>query len=208
LPADVSVPTRISLDELETLGFRELPELLISRIHARGTSDWLIVTENPGDPDAEARLGVYIQAVVQALGEVNAIQSSRLTWAMLEHLLPASESLAVASRAAVAELASSVDAAAWFSVVTREGAPVLTFGRDLMSVPPPTPGLTPNPFDSCRWMSQSLSGGDRHSPPERRTTATGRRAIAHVRRPPTGDVAECGDRSARADREPRGPAPA
>ena len=143
LPVDGSTPGRILSDDRDALGFNGLPDLLISRIQVRGTSDWLIVTEDPGDPDAEARLGVYVHAVVQALGEVNAIHSSRLTWAMLEHLLPAGESLVSAAQRAVTELASSVEAAAWLSVVTKDGAPVLTAG-DLMSVlGSPMPTRTP-----------------------------------------------------------------
>lgn len=143
LQGDISTPTRLGTDDVEALGFHPFPNLLISRIRVRGTSDWLIVTEDPGDADAEARLSVYVQAVMQALSEVNAIHSSRLTWAMLEHLLPAADSLVYPAQGAVGELASSVGAAAWFTV-TKDGVPVLTAG-DLMSVlSAPTPMRTAN----------------------------------------------------------------
>jgi hypothetical protein len=144
LATDMSTPTRLSIDDIDALGLRGLPDLLASRIRVRGTSDWLILTEDPGDLDAEARLGVYVQAVVQALSEVSAIHASRLTWAMLEHLLPSSDSLLHPAQAAIAELAASVDAAAWFSVVAEDGTPVLAAG-DLMSVlSSPRPARSPN----------------------------------------------------------------
>jgi hypothetical protein len=115
------------------MGFKGVPDVLVSRISVEGASEWLLVTEHPGDADAEARLAVYMQAVVQALNEINAIHSSRLIWAMLEHLLPADDSLAHAAQGAIEELAASVGATAWLSVALDDGTPVLAAG-DLVSV--------------------------------------------------------------------------
>jgi hypothetical protein len=144
ITVETSVPSRPEIDDLEAIKFPTTSALLMSRIRVRGSSDWLIFTENPGDPDSETRLGVYVQAVVQALSEVNAIHSSRLTWAMLEHLLPAAESLVHPAQGAIDELASSVDAAAWFHVFASDGMPVLAAG-DLMSVlSRPSPARTPS----------------------------------------------------------------
>ena len=144
LTLDSSIPTRVHPEELPDLKFRDCGRLLMSRIQVRGASDWLIVTEDPGDADAEARLVVYVQAVVQALNEVNAIHSSRLTWAMLEHLLPAAESLAFPAQGAVEELAASAEATAWFTVFAADGSTVLAAG-DLMSVlARPEPARTPS----------------------------------------------------------------
>ncbi len=151
LPIGVSTPAKVSLSELEALGFTGFPQLLISRIQVRGATDWLVVTDDHGDADGAARLGVYVQAVVQTLSEADAIHASRLTWAMLEHLLPAGDSLVHAAQGALDALASSVDAAVWLTVVSKDGAPMLTAG-DFMSVlarPVPTraPGVLVIPVD-------------------------------------------------------------
>lgn len=137
LTADVSRPARISSDDLQAIGFRGTPELLVARV--RGASDWLIVTEDTGDAEADIRLGVYVHAATQTLSEVKAAQASRLTWAMLEHLLPTGVSLADAVERAIDDLASSVEAAAWLTVCSKDGTQVLTAGDPMSSLSRPLP---------------------------------------------------------------------
>ena len=50
LAIEASDSARIAADDPGALGFQGLHNLLLSRIRVRGASDWLIVTENPGDP--------------------------------------------------------------------------------------------------------------------------------------------------------------
>ena len=150
LPGDSSRPMKVSSD-LQALGFPSTSNLLMAPLQVRGASDWLLVTEHPGGTDAEARLGVYVQAVVQVLNELGAVHASRLTWAILEHVLPANESLVYAAQSAVDELSSSVDAAAWLSVRSTQNVPVLTAG-DFMSrlsrqVPARMPGELSLPLE-------------------------------------------------------------
>ncbi len=133
LTAEGIAPVRVPALDLGLMGFHGVADVFISRIRVRGASDWLIVTDGTGDGDAETRLAVYVQAVIQAMNEVNAIHSSRLTWAMLEHLLSASDSLVHAAQGAIDELAASVDASAWFTVFQKDGTPLLAVG-DLVSV--------------------------------------------------------------------------
>lgn len=137
LTADISSPTRISLDSSQALGFRGTPDLLVARV--RGASDWLIVTERAGDVEADIRLGVYVHAAEQTLSEIKAARASRLTWAMLEHLLPTGASLEDAVERAIAELASSVEAAASLTVSSKDGVRVLTVGDPSSRLSRPLP---------------------------------------------------------------------
>jgi hypothetical protein len=144
LTADFSQPKRVPLVDLQMLGFRDMPDLLAASIRVPDSSQWLIVTEHPGDHEAEARLGVYAQTVAQALTEVRTIQSSRLTWAMLEHLLPTAGSVAHAADSAVAELAAMTRTAAWLGVFSNDGATVLTAGDFMGGLTRPVPTRTPD----------------------------------------------------------------
>ena len=176
LPTDAVKPARVPLEMLASLGFRGAPDLLAAHLRMRGTSDWLIVTEHPGDADAEARLGVYVHAVAQALGEADAIGASRFTWALLEHLLPAGAAIAYAAEGALAELASSAQAAAWLAVFSDDGTPVLTAGDLMGSLSPSRPTRLPHelvvpialagPYDAVVGVQRRdggpLTGRDEH----------------------------------------------
>ncbi len=122
------------------LGFPSAPDdhadLLVARLEGRAISDWLIVTSANGDPGTETRLAVYLSVLGEALGEVTAVESSRLTWAMVQHLLPSSESLEQAAQSATDDLSAALGGTGSFVVMRSDGECALAIGepaRSLMS---------------------------------------------------------------------------
>ena len=130
VPEDATL-MRLSTDDRERLGFDRSADVVMS--HARGggrgraASPWLIATRLGGDTEREARLALYADVLGQMLGEVAAVESSRLTWAMLQHLLDAAQLPDRAAEDALGELSAAVDASASVAVF-RDGVRVLIMG--------------------------------------------------------------------------------
>ena len=114
--------------DLDAMGFH-CSDVILSRVGRDSSSDWVIVICDAIDPRAEARIAVYAEAVAQALGEMTAVQSTRLTWALLQHLLPSTASPDAAARGAIEELAAAVGGRAYLSVSRQDGARLLTIGE-------------------------------------------------------------------------------
>src|SRR5262245_48480303 len=76
---------QLSPVDLESMGFRS--DAIMSLVRSQSSSDWLIVVCDSIDPSSSARIAIYADAVGQILGEMTAVQSTRLTWAQLQHLL-------------------------------------------------------------------------------------------------------------------------
>lgn len=115
------------------LGFSSPPDdqagLLVARLEGRAISDWLIVTPGSADPGSETRLAVYLSVLSEALGEVTAVESSRLTWAMVQHLLPSAESLEQAAQSAMEDLSAALGGPGSFVVMRSDGACALAIGE-------------------------------------------------------------------------------
>jgi hypothetical protein len=79
------------------------------------------------DVRQEARLALYVDVLGRMLGEVAAVESSRLTWAMLQHLLGAVQSQDSAVADALRELSAVVDGSACLAVF-KDRVRVLTIG--------------------------------------------------------------------------------
>jgi GGDEF domain-containing protein len=129
---------QLSPVDLEGMGFRS--DAILSRVRSQSSSDWLLVICDAIDPSSQTRIGIYAEAVGQILGEMTAVQSTRLTWAQLQHLLSGSGAPETAARGAIDELASAIDGRACLIVSRDDGARVLTMGdaAELSSLPVPT----------------------------------------------------------------------
>ena len=127
LPAADSV-SRVDAAGQLRLGFPGDTDLLVARVEGRATSDWLIVSTGSVDSGSEARLAVYLSVLSEALGEITAVESSRLTWAMVQHLLPSSESLEQAAQQAMDELSAALGGAGSFVVMRTDGECALAIG--------------------------------------------------------------------------------
>jgi hypothetical protein len=126
------------------LGFTDAPgdaqDLLAARVEGRGISDWLIVTTGSADPTSDTRLDVYLSVLGEALGEVAAVESSRLTWAMVQHLLPSADALEQAAQLAIDELSAVLGGDASFVVMRSDGECALALGASARSLLAGSPG--------------------------------------------------------------------
>ena len=135
--SESSVP-HLSPVDLEGMGFRS--DAILARVRSQSSSEWLVVVCDSIDPSSQARIAIYAEAVGQILGEMTAVQSTRLTWAQLQHLLSSGDRAEAAARGAIDELASSVGGRACLIVSRLDGARVLTIGdaTELSSLPVPS----------------------------------------------------------------------
>jgi hypothetical protein len=167
---------RLPPAEREALGFQGQTDVILSRVRGRATSEWLVASRAAADSLAEARLAVYVEAVSQALAEMIAVESSRLTWAMLQHLLPTTDALDRAAQGAVDALSAVVEGQIFLAVARNDGSRVLAIGEapDSATLPAPerSPGVlavpidVPVPFVATigvrRQLDQPLTGRDEH----------------------------------------------
>ena len=139
IPSDLTT-FRLPPAECDALGFHGSTDIILSRVRGRATSDWIVASCAPADATAEARLAVYIEAVSQALTEMASVESSRLTWAMLQHLLPTTDSIDRSAQGAMEALTHAAGAEAFFAVARNDGSRVLTAGdlRDVDVLAAPT----------------------------------------------------------------------
>jgi hypothetical protein len=91
----------------------------------------VIVVRGISSPDAERRLAVHGNILAHALTAITAIDSSRLTWAMFQHLWPAIKDRSVqpAAEKALGELSLVLNASACLAVTRGDGPLLLAVGR-------------------------------------------------------------------------------
>jgi hypothetical protein len=122
---------RLPLVDHHQLGLPSDRAAYAIRVQGRAASDWLVLVSAESDRHTETRLALYGDVLARALDEVAAVESSRLTWAMLQHLLPmgAGAPLEQAARLAVDEVARAIGGSAWLVVVGASGYRPLTVGE-------------------------------------------------------------------------------
>lgn len=141
---DHSTVVRLSPIEQRRLGFPAGEDLVVTSVRRQATTHWLIVSAGHIDTARETRLALYCDVLGQSLSEMTAVGSSRLTWAMLQHLLNADHSVQVAAQGAIAELSALMDAAAGFVVMRSDNVRVLTAGDVVGVLTAPAPVLRPD----------------------------------------------------------------
>jgi hypothetical protein len=120
---------RLSAADRVALGFPAGGELMLARVSGKTSSDWTIVTSGDPTPQNETRLVVYLGVLMEALNEITAVESSRLTWAMVQHLLPSAESLEQAAARAVDDLSAAMGGTASLAVRRGDGHWALAIGE-------------------------------------------------------------------------------
>ena len=143
------VPERATVIRLapatrERLGFRGTAGVVIAHLPRQAPSHWLIAALGDTDAPGEERLALYVDVLGQALSEAHAVESSRLSWAMLQHLLDAGDSVTRAAHAAMAEMSGVVKASACFAVSRPDGFRVLTVGDAARVLTLPAPVTQPD----------------------------------------------------------------
>jgi hypothetical protein len=137
LPVGAGVRS-LSSAETQTAGFRGALPTVVLHLRPKGAADWVIVVRGVASPDAERRLVVHGNILAHALTSITAIDSSRLTWAMFQHLWPAIKdgSVQLAAEKALGELSLVLNASTCLAVARGEGPLLLAVGqgsRDLLS---------------------------------------------------------------------------
>jgi hypothetical protein len=143
------VPERATVIRLtpanqERLGFRGTADVVVSHLPRQAPSHWLIAALGDTDSRSEERLALYVDVLGQAFSEAQAVESSRLSWAMLQHLLDAGESVTRAAHGAMAEMSEVVNASACFAVSRADGFRVLTVGDAARVLTLPAPVTQPD----------------------------------------------------------------
>jgi len=129
-PVDDS-PLLLSSSDARAVGFKGDTPILLSRIRSSAAADWLIATRGPAQERDREQLFFYSYVLARALGTLVAIESSRLTWAMFQHLRVALDegSLREVAGSAVRELGSVIGGPVGLSVVAEQREPILVVGR-------------------------------------------------------------------------------
>jgi hypothetical protein len=136
--------------EQQRIGFRAAREMLMVRVRGRSVGDWVVfVAEDPARPLDANEIAAYAEELARALDELAAIESSRLNWAMLQHLLPATASLSSAAENALAELAGAIGGSAALAVASHDGRRVVMIGdaTAVMPAPEKPPDVLSVPLD-------------------------------------------------------------
>ena len=102
---------RLSSSDAERLGFRGDHDVLIARFSEKGGTSWLIVLSGRIAAHDESRLALYVDLLREAARYAEGIAASRLQWAILQHLLVATDDIESAGRAALGEVTAAVAAA-------------------------------------------------------------------------------------------------
>jgi hypothetical protein len=140
LPDDAAI-VRLSDASRESLGFGGSADIIVSRVRGRTPCHWLIATREDRNGRREAQIAVYVHVVGQALREVAAIESSRLTWAMMQRLLVPASSPELAAHDALSELSAISDAPASLAVCRNDGLRILVVGVPTRALSLPVPSV-------------------------------------------------------------------
>ena len=95
---------RLSSSDAERLGFRGDHDVLIARVSEKEGTSWLIVLSGRIAAHDESRLALYVDLLREAARHAEGIAASRLQWAILQHLLVATDDVESAGRAALGEV--------------------------------------------------------------------------------------------------------
>ena len=128
---------RLSGSDAERLGFRGDNDVLVARFGEKSGASSLIALSGRISAHDASRLALYVDLLREAVRHAEGIAASRLQWAILQHLLLATDNIETAARAALAEVATAVGGAGAALIVTMSnGMPVLSLGdADAFSLP-------------------------------------------------------------------------
>lgn len=141
--------TRLSAEVARQLGFASDNELVVVPVSTDAAAEWLLVLPVAADEYRRSTVAVYCDFLGPALDAVAAVESLRLTWNMVEHLLDRqlTERFEVAHKA-LEDLSVAAGAHAWLTISTRAGGRVVTID---------TSGDTGTPQDALEGRDISLN---------------------------------------------------
>jgi hypothetical protein len=132
------------------LAFPADREVLLLMIRPRIATPWRIAMGRPEWCD-EAMVADYGRSVTAALDELAAVELSRTAWALLQHLLPDTDSCLEAAHRAIAELSTVMKRPVGLAVHSHDGRALLMAGdAEPLALAPPTrsPQVIALPLDA------------------------------------------------------------
>ena len=128
---------RLSQNDAERLGFRSDNDVLLAGLGTDNGKSWLVALSGRIAARDETRLALYVNLLREAVRHAERVAAARFDWAILQHLLVATDDIEHAARQALGELTAAVsgDGAALI-VTTANGMHVLNiFDADAFSGP-------------------------------------------------------------------------
>jgi hypothetical protein len=132
LPSETGV-VHLSAHEREKLGFVSRRDVVLLNGRPNAGSPWMLAIARDRGPEDEL-LAVYGERLSEALDDLAAVESSRVTWAMLQHLLPTAESPAHAAQQALHELSAILRRPTSLAVQYGDGRLLLGLGDSAESL--------------------------------------------------------------------------
>jgi GGDEF domain-containing protein len=128
---------RLDSEDIERFQFPAGHDVLLTRVGDMSTVPWLLAFSGAIRQSDELRLLIYVDLLDQALRAVLSQAAARVTWSILEHLLPTSDRVEQMAQAALAALNTTVEGAgAALVVIMKTGMHVLSLGdAEVFSVP-------------------------------------------------------------------------
>jgi hypothetical protein len=107
----------------EQAGFAHPLDVSVVPVRSASATEWCLVFRGTGNARLEATLTVYCDLLAPALDEAAAVEALRLTWAIVEHLLPdpGAQAFESAARQAVDEVSRATRGDAWLTVSAGDG---------------------------------------------------------------------------------------
>ena len=103
-------------------------EAVLVPVRGRHAAPWVLAMSRRTPIDVEAEVSAYVDALAQALDEVAALDTSRLTWSVIQLFVQDAPSPA-RLHDALAQVSANLGAALGLSITTAGGTPVLTVGE-------------------------------------------------------------------------------
>jgi GGDEF domain-containing protein len=132
---------RLPKGDANRLGFRSDDDVLVATFGQKAGECWLIALSGRIAPRDEPRLALSIKMLSEAVRHTGRIVGARVDWAILQHLLVATDDVESAARAALAEVTAAVRSSGTILIVTTSnGMHVMDIGDTESSSAPPAPG--------------------------------------------------------------------
>jgi GGDEF domain-containing protein len=125
---ELSDPTRLGRSDIDRLGFAAGEDVVLARV-GEGPGSWLLAICGSIQPDALARVGLYVSLLEQAVARTTQAATARVLAALSGQLLVDSENPEEQARRALLQVQGALGmTSAAFTVTSRTGAPILHVG--------------------------------------------------------------------------------
>jgi len=137
-----TIPTALSPAQIETLGIRDAPDVIVARV-PEGDNPWLLVFCGTIPPAEALRLGMYVRLLDLLMRTVTSDVTVRLVTTISAHLVEFGESAEAAVTAVLNALNAGIGmSSSALTLTTGYGAPLLQVGQPDIARPTEVPTAT------------------------------------------------------------------